>query len=266
MLARYHAAGGRVRWETLTDAICSATFTHPSSGDIQISWDINRAKAADLTGKENWKRYPRQMLRARVISEGVRTSYPAVVCGIYTPEEVGDMAPEEQNGNGHRHEAKPAASPAPPAPQVAATTLQMKNGNVITIEMTSSAPTIDAAPEPTATTLPVEATTLPVDAQTHPEATEDAANLHSVILGDPLLSEMARFCSIEDGRDRLATEDERNGLFWLSEHPLCPATNGDGRPVRAHLAKASKNGNLGVTTARSLASRVLSMIEEANRG
>lgn len=41
-----------------------------------------------MTGKDNYKKFPRQMLRARVISEGVRAVYPGVLQGMYTPEEV----------------------------------------------------------------------------------------------------------------------------------------------------------------------------------
>ena len=33
------------------------------------------------------------MLRARCISEGIRTVFPACVAGVYTPEEVADFAP-----------------------------------------------------------------------------------------------------------------------------------------------------------------------------
>jgi hypothetical protein len=33
------------------------------------------------------------MLRARCISEGIRTVFPGVVVGTYTPEEAEDMAP-----------------------------------------------------------------------------------------------------------------------------------------------------------------------------
>src|SRR5207253_3013162 len=47
-----------------------------------------------LAGKDNWKNYPRQMLTARVISEGIRTVLPGVVAGVYTPEENQDFAPE----------------------------------------------------------------------------------------------------------------------------------------------------------------------------
>jgi hypothetical protein len=34
------------------------------------------------------------MLRSRCISEGIRTVYPGVTVGVYTPEEVQDFAPE----------------------------------------------------------------------------------------------------------------------------------------------------------------------------
>ncbi|MEW6097488.1 MAG: hypothetical protein AB1567_13365, partial [bacterium] len=43
--------------------------------------------------KDNWKHYPRQMLRSRVISEGVRTVLPGCNVGFYTVEEVQDFAP-----------------------------------------------------------------------------------------------------------------------------------------------------------------------------
>ena len=38
-----------------------------------------------------WHKYPRQMLRARVISEGIRAVYPGGCSGFYTPEEVADF-------------------------------------------------------------------------------------------------------------------------------------------------------------------------------
>ena len=40
-----------------------------------------------------WVKFPRQMLRSRVVSEGIRTVDPGAVCGAYTPEEVQDFAP-----------------------------------------------------------------------------------------------------------------------------------------------------------------------------
>jgi len=96
MLARYLNSGGKVEWHEHTDTKVAATFTHPAGGALRIDWDMERAKKAGLGGKDLWAKYPRQMLRARVISEGIRATNPAVATGIYTPEEVQDMQPEKR--------------------------------------------------------------------------------------------------------------------------------------------------------------------------
>lgn len=94
LLARFQQAGGTVKWNELTDKRVSATFSHPASGPVTIDWTMDMAKSAGLAGKDNWKAYPRAMLRARVVSEGVRTCFPGVAVGIYTPEEILDGAAE----------------------------------------------------------------------------------------------------------------------------------------------------------------------------
>lgn len=104
ILARFQSAGGKVEWSEYTDECVSGTFSHPAGGSLKVDWDMNRAKAAGLGTKDNWKKYPRQMLRARVISDGVRGVYPAVLQGFYTPEEVQDFAPST---------SAPAPAPAP---------------------------------------------------------------------------------------------------------------------------------------------------------
>jgi hypothetical protein len=93
MLARFQNAGGKVRWTELSDKRVAAVFSHPQGGEIEVDWTIDRAKAAGLAGKDNWKTYPRPMLRSRVISEGIRTVYPGCISGFYTPEEVIDITP-----------------------------------------------------------------------------------------------------------------------------------------------------------------------------
>lgn len=91
MLARFQNAGGRVRWTSYTNERVAAVFSHQAGGEVEIDWTIAQAKAAGLTGKEVWRQYPRAMLRARVISEGIRTVFPGVAVGVYTPEEIGDF-------------------------------------------------------------------------------------------------------------------------------------------------------------------------------
>lgn len=90
MLARFLAAGGKVRWVEMNDAKVEAEFSHPAGGTVTIDWTTERAKRAGITNDMH-RKYPRQMLRARVISEGIRTVYPGCAVGVYTPEEVADF-------------------------------------------------------------------------------------------------------------------------------------------------------------------------------
>jgi hypothetical protein len=96
MLARFQTAGGKVSWDVYTDAEVKATFSHPAGGSVTLSWTLAQATRIGLAGKDNWKNYPRAMLRARVISEGIRTVYPGCVVGTYTPEEVQDFEPAKR--------------------------------------------------------------------------------------------------------------------------------------------------------------------------
>jgi hypothetical protein len=91
MLARFQAAGGKVEWTKYTDEAVAAKLSHPQGGSVEIAWTITMAERAGLTKNQTWRQYPRQMLRARVISEGIRTVFPGVAVGVYTPEEVQDF-------------------------------------------------------------------------------------------------------------------------------------------------------------------------------
>ena len=92
MLRDFLEAGGKVEWHAVTDEKADATFTHPQTGSVRIDWDTKRATVAGLTGKDNYKKFPRQMLRSRVVSEGVRTLWPLATSGLYVPEETADFA------------------------------------------------------------------------------------------------------------------------------------------------------------------------------
>jgi len=91
MLARFQAAGGKVDWKEYTDAKVIGVFSHPQGGTVTVDWDIARATRAGLAARETWKSYPRPLMRARCISEGVRACYPGVAIGTYTVEEAQDM-------------------------------------------------------------------------------------------------------------------------------------------------------------------------------
>lgn len=95
MLARFQAAGGRVEWKSYTDAEVVGVFSHSAGGSVEVSWDVARAKNANLTS-DAWKKYPRAMMRARCISEGIRTVFPGVLVGFYNEEEIKDMPVDEK--------------------------------------------------------------------------------------------------------------------------------------------------------------------------
>jgi hypothetical protein len=95
MMRDFLASGGSVEWHRLDDGAADATFSHPRGGEVRITWDMERAAQAGLLGRKNdmWKKYPRQMLRSRTVSEGIRTVGPMATSGLYVPEEAGDYEP-----------------------------------------------------------------------------------------------------------------------------------------------------------------------------
>lgn len=61
------------------------------------SFSIDDAKAAGVTGKDTWRKFPRNMLFARAISNGARWFTPGIFGGspVYTPDEMGADVDEE---------------------------------------------------------------------------------------------------------------------------------------------------------------------------
>ena len=94
MLARFQQAGGTVAWKVYTNDEVTGVFSHPAGGSLEVSWTMAQAKSIGIANKDNWRNYPRAMLRARVLSEGIRAVYPGCVVGVYTPEEVQDFEPK----------------------------------------------------------------------------------------------------------------------------------------------------------------------------
>jgi hypothetical protein len=121
MLARFQTAGGKVEWSDYTDQRVIGTFSHPKGGSVTIEWTVEMGRKAGLLGNQTWTKYPRQMLRSRCISEGIRTVFPGVVVGTYSEEEGQDMAPQtivRDMGNAEEVAAPAPAIPATPAVDV----------------------------------------------------------------------------------------------------------------------------------------------------
>ena len=142
MLARFQAAGGKIRWTERTAQRVSLWLSHPQAGELEVTWDMERAKAAGLAGKNQWKAYPMQMMSARCISEGVRALCPACLGGFYTPEEERDMA---QDAPQPEPAPQPTPSPkAPEAPKVTKAKTPKKQERAVEAEVVPEAP----APQP----------------------------------------------------------------------------------------------------------------------
>ena len=106
MLRDFILAGGKVAWHALTDELADATFTHPQTGEVRIDWDMERAMTA-FGKKDMYAKFPRQMLRSRVVSEGVRTLWPLATSGMYVPEEQADIPAKETPHTGSTIEGEP---------------------------------------------------------------------------------------------------------------------------------------------------------------
>jgi hypothetical protein len=97
MMGDFQARGGRIEWHEHSHTVVSATFSAPGLiKPVTVTWTIQDAQRAGLATRKNWQAYPRQMMRARVVSEGIRMAMPAVVSGIYTPEETQDIEYKEK--------------------------------------------------------------------------------------------------------------------------------------------------------------------------
>lgn len=84
-----HHPQTRLKYLKNDDEACAIEVTRPGNEPSQFSFTYEDAKKARLTGKDNWDKYRRSMLRSRCISEMARALFPDALQGCsYTPEEV----------------------------------------------------------------------------------------------------------------------------------------------------------------------------------
>lgn len=94
-----------------------------SDATSRITWTIDDAKRAQLSGKPPWRLYPRQMLLARASAELARAVFPDAIGGLASTEEIDDGAAigggtaEAATPTTRRRRANVTATPDPgPAP------------------------------------------------------------------------------------------------------------------------------------------------------
>jgi len=105
MLAEFNERGGIHFWEKTDNKEAVLLLTKGPFKNFKVIYTIKDAELAGLCGKDgamrqgqknpgNWQHRPANMLRARVISNGVGMVDPNVRVGISTPEEISDMRVE----------------------------------------------------------------------------------------------------------------------------------------------------------------------------
>lgn len=100
-----------------------ATYRTLRAGDPEptvMTYTIDQAKAAGLTGKRNWQTDPEGMCRSRCASRLGRVVYPDVIGNMYPPDEVEEMRDREAERDRTAIEATVVAPPppvVPPAPK-----------------------------------------------------------------------------------------------------------------------------------------------------
>jgi hypothetical protein len=73
------------------------------------SWDMARAKAMGLAGKDNYLKQPLVMMKWRAIGEAARTVFPHICRGMYNTEEAIDLAPQTPSSPSLKDLFKPRA-------------------------------------------------------------------------------------------------------------------------------------------------------------
>jgi hypothetical protein len=103
------AHGHRIWIEEMT--ITRATVCGQRRGEeriLTVTWTIEDARRAQLAGKQNWQKYPRNMLVARATGDCARGAFMDVLAGIpYNVEELEDG----QDGGPGASDASPAQEP-----------------------------------------------------------------------------------------------------------------------------------------------------------
>lgn len=77
-------------WSDTTCTMIFARTDEPDEITHSFTFTFEMATKQGLTNNRNWRTMPRQMLRARVLTMGLRAVFPDCVSGIYSPDEIAD--------------------------------------------------------------------------------------------------------------------------------------------------------------------------------
>lgn len=115
-LARFKNNGGRATFDHLDDTKAVLTLTHPNGDKHTETWTLEDAKKAGLLNGMVGK-FPKAMLRSRVITAGLKSLGWEGAVGTYDPSELVDTV-EDAPPPVRQPEVLPPAKPVGPPPEV----------------------------------------------------------------------------------------------------------------------------------------------------
>lgn len=98
MRALVRRAGHKIRYKERSNTRCAVEGIRADDPDapLTVTFTIEDARQAGLLGKDNWKKYPGDMIQARATAILCRALFDDVLMGAsYTPEELGAEVDDE---------------------------------------------------------------------------------------------------------------------------------------------------------------------------
>lgn len=90
-LARFKTDGGKAKFVTLTEDEAVMDLVHPNGDEHTERFSMSDAKRAGLTSNQTWAKYPKAMLRSRVITAGLKSIGWDGAVGNYDPDEAREI-------------------------------------------------------------------------------------------------------------------------------------------------------------------------------
>jgi hypothetical protein len=148
-------AGHEITFPVLTDDKVTAKGRRAGSQQwTEVTWTMKDAQRIGVTGKDTWKKHPRQMLEARATSELCRLLFPDALGAVsYTQDELEEEQGEQprtavRRSKGRASEVaqdipEPELGPQEP-PQAVLNGADGADGAAVTVEATADPEIVDA--------------------------------------------------------------------------------------------------------------------------
>lgn len=91
---------GGIEWieqsDTKAECVVKRVLSNGQVESTKSTYTIEDAQKAGLASRDNWKKYPRRMLKHRCLSYALRDMFPDLLAGLYAPEEMESIEVPQQ--------------------------------------------------------------------------------------------------------------------------------------------------------------------------